>query len=498
MVDKVLVANRGEIAIRVMRSLREMGVATVAVYSDADVNAPHVRYADESVRLGPGPSADSYLSMERVLQACEQTGADAVHPGYGFLSERAVFAQACEDAGVIFIGPRADAIDAMGHKTRARRLMESAGVPVVPGAHIDELDNLAAKAETLGYPVMLKAAAGGGGKGMRLVECEGDLLGAFERATSEAKGAFGDDTVYMEKAIVNPRHVEIQVLADDHGQCVHLYERDCSLQRRHQKVVEETPSPAPQVTDDLVRRMGEVAVRAARAVNYRSAGTVEFLVDGDGAFYFLEMNTRLQVEHPITEWVTQVDLVRAQVRVAMGEPLPFAQGDLARHGHAMECRVYAEDASRNFMPSPGRILSMLEPAGPGVRVDSGVVAGTEVSTLYDPMLSKLSVWAPTRGEAIARMKRALSEYVITGITTNLDFHRRVMDEPDFVTGRYTTAYLEEHSHLTGDHPWNEATSDAVAAAAALRAHGGEMGVPPADPARAVRFSAWQRASMPKS
>ncbi|MFW5921610.1 MAG: acetyl-CoA carboxylase biotin carboxylase subunit [Polyangiales bacterium] len=444
MFDKVLVANRGEIAVRVIRTLREMGIATVAVYSEPDRGALHVRLADEAYPIGPAASSESYLVVDKILDVCKQSGAQAVHPGYGFLSENPRFARACADSDIVFIGPDASAMEAMGSKTAAREKMTAAGVPVVPGSHVGSIEELKKAADGVGYPVMLKAAAGGGGKGMRFVSEPGELVGAFERAQSEARSSFGDETVYLEKAIVRPRHVEIQVLADARGNAVHFFERDCSVQRRHQKVVEETPTPAPARTPELIEKMGEVAVRAAKAVNYRGAGTVEFLMDPDGNFYFLEMNTRLQVEHPITELITGVDLVREMVRIAAGEPLGYEQKDIRRHGAAIECRIYAEDPETNFMPSPGTIELLKAPAGPGVRDDSGVYGGAEISPNYDPLVSKLCVWAPTRGQAVQRMRRALTEYVVTGIKTNIPFHLRLLDNEEFASGNYDTGIIDRH------------------------------------------------------
>jgi len=444
MFRKVLIANRGEIAVRVIRALREMGIASVAVYSDADRSALHVRMADEAWPIGPAPSSESYLVIDRILEACKKSGAEAVHPGYGFLSENAAFAQACADAGVVFIGPPAEAMTAMGNKTAARAKMLAANVPVVPGAQADSDKGLTSAAKELGYPVMLKAASGGGGKGMRLVHREEDLLGAYARAQSEARSSFGDDTVYIEKAIENPRHIEIQVLADTHGNAVHLFERDCSIQRRHQKVLEETPSPFGGATEQRIAEMGEVAVRAAKAVDYCSAGTVEFLMAPNGDFYFLEMNTRLQVEHPITELITGVDLVRQQVRIAAGEPLSLKQEDIKRRGHAIECRIYAEDPSSGFMPSPGRIDRLREPSGPGVRNDSCAYEGCVIERFYDPLISKLCVWAATREEAIGRMRRALSEYMVGGIRTNLPFHLALTENNAFRAGEYDTGFIAAH------------------------------------------------------
>lgn len=444
MFDKVLVANRGEIAVRIIRTLREMGIKSVAVYSEADRGALHVRMADEAYPIGPAPSSESYLVIERLLDVCRRSGAQAVHPGYGFLSEKPAFAQACKDAGITFIGPDASAMIAMGSKTAARERMIAAGVPVVPGVNAGTIEELAAAAEKVGYPVMLKAANGGGGKGMRLVEKPEDLAHSYERARSEAKSAFGDETVYLEKAVVRPRHVEIQVLGDKFGDTVHVFERDCSIQRRHQKVVEETPTPSPVSSPELIAKMGEVAVRAAKAVGYHSAGTVEFLLSQTGEFYFLEMNTRLQVEHPITELISGLDLVHEMVRVARGEKLGFAQGDLKRHGHAIQCRIYAEDPATGFLPSPGKIDVLRVPDGPGIRNDAGTYEGAEVSSYYDPLISKLCAWAPDRPRALAKMKRALSEYVVTGIQTNIPFHLRLLEHPDYLRGDFDTGFIERH------------------------------------------------------
>ena len=458
MFDKVLIANRGEIAVRIIRTLRELGIRSVAVFSDADRGALHVRMADEAVHVGPALVSESYLRIDRILDACKRTGARAVHPGYGFLSEKIELAEACAAAGVTFIGPPAEAISSMGSKTAARARVVAAGVPVVPGGTADSVEDALVSARRIGYPVMVKAAMGGGGKGMRLVLNESALPPAVERASSEAKQAFGDGTVYLEKALMKPRHVEIQLLGDRHGEVVHLFERDCSIQRRHQKVVEETPCPA--ATDELVMRMGEVAVRAAKAVGYYSAGTVEFLLDEDGSFYFLEMNTRLQVEHPITEWVTGIDLVREMVRVAAGERLGYSQADVTRRGASIECRVYAEDPDAGFMPSPGTIRALRVPQGPFVRDDGGVYAGAEVSSHYDPMISKLSVWAPTRAQAIVRMRRALGEYVVSGIKNNLGFLERIMDNADFAAGHYDTGFIEAHkSQLFGAQPPADGTAE---------------------------------------
>ncbi len=439
---KVLVANRGEIAVRVIRTLREMGIASVAVYSEVDRASLHVRTADEAYPIGRAPAAESYLRIDRIMDVARKARCDAIHPGYGFLSENPALPDACETAGVVFIGPPASAMRSLATKPAARDQMASAGVPIIPGARCTTAAQAVAAAEAIGFPVMLKAASGGGGRGMRLVVHASEMDGAWDRARGEAKKFFGDDTVYLEKALVRPRHVEIQVLGDQHGNMVHAFERDCSIQRRNQKVVEETPSPA--ASRELVARMGEIAVEGARSVGYFSAGTFEFLLAEDGSFYFLEMNTRLQVEHPVTELVTGVDLVREMVRVAQGEPLGFGQDDMAARGAAMECRVYAEDPA-TFLPSPGTIETLVVPAGPWVRDDSGVYAGSAISSHYDPLISKLSVWAPTRAQAVARMKRALSEYVVTGIRTNLAFHQRLLAHPEFVAGRYDTGFIERHA-----------------------------------------------------
>ncbi|ATB45557.1 acetyl-CoA carboxylase biotin carboxylase subunit [Corallococcus macrosporus] len=448
-IRKVLVANRGEIAIRVMRTCKELGIATVAVYSEADRSALHVRTADQAIFVGPPPSRESYLVQQRILDAAKQAGADAIHPGYGFLSENASFVRACESAGLTFIGPPASAMDSMGEKTRARANMIKAGVPVVPGTTepIPSVEEARAYVEKIGFPVMLKAAGGGGGKGMRKVERMEDFESSWRSAKSEALNAFGNDAVYIEKYLEKPHHVEIQVFADQYGNTIHLNERECSAQRRHQKVVEETPSPI--LTPELRAKMGEVAVKAAKAVNYVGAGTVEFLVDVHRNFYFLEMNTRLQVEHPVTEWVTGLDLVAMQIRAAEGEKLGLTEAPQP-NGHSIEVRVYAEDPSRNFMPSPGKITYLRVPGGPNVRDDSGVFPGYTVPNVYDPMISKLSVWAPTRREAIARAQRALSEYVVKGITTNIRYLKAILANPEFIEGDYDTSFLtRQHDTLLG-------------------------------------------------
>jgi acetyl-CoA carboxylase, biotin carboxylase subunit len=444
MIKKILIANRGEIAIRIMRSCREMGIATVAVYSDADRKSLHVRYADEAVHIGPSPSQESYLVKEKIIDAAKISGADAIHPGYGFLSENADFAELVRKEGLIFIGPPAESIRMMGDKISARNIMTAAGVPVVPGTRekITDTGKALEIIKNIGYPVMIKASAGGGGKGMRLVFDESESLNAINSAKSEAKAAFGDDSVYIEKYISSPHHIEFQILADKHGNVIHLCERECSIQRRHQKIVEETPSPI--MREDLRREMGEKAIAAARSVNYEGAGTIEFLVDDRLNYYFLEMNTRLQVEHPITELVTGVDLVKEQIRIASGEKLSYGQADISQVGHAVECRIYAEDPDNNFMPSPGLISKISEPMGFGVRVDGYVYAGFEIPLHYDPMISKLVTWGKTREEAIKRMHRALGEYHVTGIRTSIDFLVKIMEIQAFLEGKYDTHFIEAH------------------------------------------------------
>jgi acetyl-CoA carboxylase biotin carboxylase subunit len=472
-IRKVLVANRGEIAVRVIRTCREMGISTVAVYSDADRGALHVRLADEAVRIGPPPSRESYLAIERIVGAAELTRADAVHPGYGFLAERAEFARALQAAGITFIGPRPESMEAMGVKTTARDNMAAAGVPVVPGspAPIADADEARRIAGEIGYPVMIKAAAGGGGKGMKKCERADDFLSLWQSAKREAAGAFGDDRLYLEKFLEVPRHVEIQVFADEHGHTIHLGERECSIQRRQQKIVEESPSC---VLDEPMRQaMGEVAVKAARAVGYRGAGTVEFLVDARRNFYFLEMNTRLQVEHPVTEMCTGLDLVRMQIQVAQGEELPLAQGEVSRRGHAIEARIYAEDPSRGFIPCPGKITYLRAAGGPGIRDDSGVYAGWTVPQFYDPMIAKLIAWAPTREQAIEKLKRALTAYVVHGITTNTAYLAGVLDHPAFRSGVYDTGFCARYAEdlkLAPDPRYETVALIAAAVAAYQREH----------------------------
>jgi acetyl-CoA carboxylase biotin carboxylase subunit len=442
MFRKVLIANRGEIAVRIIRTLHEMEIGAVAVYSEPDREALHVRMADEAYPIGPALASESYLRIDKLMDVAKRAGCDALNPGYGFLSENPALPEACEAAGITFIGPPASAMRAMGLKTAARDKMAAAGVPIVPGGDASTLDEAKATARRVGYPVMLKATAGGGGKGMRLVHKEEELGPALERARSEAKKSFGDETVYIEKAVIQPRHVEIQVFGDRDGNMVHFFERDCSIQRRHQKVVEETPCPA--IDDDIVRQMGEVAVKGAEAVGYFSAGTFEFLLGQDKQFYFLEMNTRLQVEHPVTELITGMDLVREMVRVAAGESLGYSQKDVQRRGAANECRIYAEDPATGFLPSPGKITKLRTPSGPGIRDDGGAYEGCTISPNYDPLISKLCVWAPDRARAVARMRRAIGEYVVAGIKTNLPFHERLFEHPEFVAGKYDTGFIDRN------------------------------------------------------
>ncbi len=453
MFSKILVANRGEIAIRVMRACREMGIKSVAVYSEADAKAQHVRYADQAFPLGPAPASESYLVYDKVIDAAQRAGAEAIHPGYGFLSENPAFARKVKRAGLVFIGPKPDTIKLLGDKTAARKRMIEAGVPVVPGTEetAADLEEVRALADDMGYPVLLKAAAGGGGKGMRVVR-EADELGrAYRLARSEAESAFGDDRVYLEKYIERPRHIEVQIIADAKGHTVHLGERECSIQRRHQKVVEECPSPI--VDQEMRERLGQAAVKAAKSAHYLNAGTVEFLVDEARSFYFLEVNTRLQVEHPVTEMVTGIDLVREQICIAAGLPLSFTQDDVDWRGSAIECRVYAEDSSNNFMPSVGSIRSYREPGGPGVRVDSGLAAGDEVTVYYDPLIAKLICWGSDREQAIARMKRALEEYMITGVKTGIPLLRQVMSHESYADADISTHFIEDNMEVLLQKPY---------------------------------------------
>jgi acetyl-CoA carboxylase biotin carboxylase subunit len=443
MFRKILIANRGEIAVRIERACRELGVRSVAVYSDVDRASLHVRLADEAYAIGPASSRESYLSIQNILSVARSAECDAIHPGYGFLSENAAFARACADAGVAFIGPSPEAMERLGSKTAARYLAHETRVPTVPGTldPIEKADAALAAAKKIGFPVVLKAVAGGGGKGMRLVDRESELAGAWRDASSEAQNAFGDDRLYLEKYLSRPRHIEMQVLGDHHGHLLYLGERECSVQRRYQKVIEEAPSPI--VTPELRKKMGEAAVKLARAAGYTNAGTVEFLVDADRNFYFLEMNTRLQVEHPVTEMVTSLDLVKLQIRIASGEPLPFRQEDVKIVGHAIECRIYAEDPDNNFFPSPGTILEQRTPAGPGIRLDDGVYAGWTVPNEYDPLLGKLIARGGDRAETIARMQRALREYYVIGIKTNIALFRRILDDPAFQKGDIYTRWLDD-------------------------------------------------------
>ena len=443
MFKKILIANRGEIAVRIIRACRELGIQTVAVFSDADRNSLHVRLCDEAYPIGPAPSRESYLCIDKLMDVARRSGCDALHPGYGFLAENAALPRACTDAGLTFIGPPPDAMESLGSKTSGRQLARRSDVPTVPGTNepIEKISEARALAQSMGYPVLLKAVAGGGGKGMRVVSSDGEFESAFRDASSEALNAFGDDRLYLEKYLERPRHIEVQILADAHGRVVSLGERECSIQRRHQKVVEEAPSPI--VTPDLRRKMGEAAVRLARAGGYVNAGTVEFLVDQNLNFYFLEVNTRLQVEHPVTEQVTSLDLVKLQIAIAAGHRLPFAWESITPRGHAMEVRLYAEDPDNNFFPSPGKILSRHAPSGPGIRLDEGVYEGWTVPNDYDPLLSKLIAWGNSREETISRLRRALDEYTISGIKTNAGLFRRILTEPDFLRGEIHTKWLDE-------------------------------------------------------
>ena len=444
MIKKILIANRGEIAVRIMRTCREMDIKSVAVYSDADRRSLHVRYAGEAFHIGPSPSNESYLVMDKIIAAAKKSGADAIHPGYGFLSENAEFAKKVRQAGIIFIGPSSHAISIMGDKIVARQTAMACGVPVVPGTSTPVTNEKEVKkvAGEIGYPVIIKASAGGGGKGMRLVQKEDELFDALRMAKSEAMASFGDDSVYVEKYIESPHHIEFQLLADQHGHVIHLCERECSIQRRHQKVVEESPSTI--MTPELREKMGTAAVMLAKSVDYEGAGTVEFLVDDKGNYFFLEMNTRLQVEHPITERVVGLDLVKEQIRIAAGDKLPYKQEEIKQQGHAIECRICAEDPDNNFMPDPGLIKHITEPLGFGVRTDGYVYEGYEIPIYYDPMISKLIVWGRTRKDAINRMKRALYEYKITGVKTSIPFLERIMNTPDFIKGNYDTHFIPKN------------------------------------------------------
>jgi acetyl-CoA carboxylase, biotin carboxylase subunit len=496
-IRRILVANRGEIAVRIIRACHDEGLDAVAVYSDADRLAPHVRQADAAVPIGPAPAADSYLDVQKLVSAAQHSGCQAVHPGYGFLSERALFADACARVGLVFIGPPAAAIRAMGEKTEARRRMQAAGVPVVPGstAPLEDAADARREAKRIGYPVLLKAAAGGGGKGMRLVRGESELEDALEAARREATKSFGDGSVYIEKYLERPRHIEIQVLADRHGRVVALGERECSIQRRHQKLIEEAPSTA--VTPALRRRLSEAATAAAGAVGYVSAGTIEFLLTPSGEFYFLEMNTRIQVEHPVTELVYGVDLVREQLRIAAGQPMRVHVGGTPLHprGHAIECRITAEDPFNDFLPATGVLQYLRAPSGPGIRWDAGVEAGNEVTLFYDPLLAKLIAWGETRESAIQRMRRALTELLIVGLPTSQPFHLRVMDDPEFLRGEVDITYLERAGARVLSTTPQPGLERALAVAAALVADQGHDRPPPSGlTARPPQLSGWLQES----
>jgi acetyl-CoA carboxylase, biotin carboxylase subunit len=468
MFKRILIANRGEIAVRIIRACRDLNIRSIAVFSEADRDSLQVRLADEAYPIGPAPSLDSYLVMYKIIETAQKSHADAIHPGYGFLSENAVFAEACNRAGIVFIGPPPDAIRTLGDKMAARKMMKQAGVPIVPGTEgpiEDEIGTIKI-AEWIGYPILIKAAAGGGGKGMRVVHDKSEIKSAVRAAHSEAKSAFGDDRIYIEKYLPGPRHIEIQIIADSHGNYVYLGERECSIQRRHQKVIEEAPSP---LVDSAMRtKMGEAAVAAARAAGYVNAGTIEFLADDKRNFYFLEVNTRLQVEHPVTEFVTGIDLAVEQIRIAAGERLSFNQSDIEIKGHALECRIYAEDPSSDFMPSTGLISLYQEPAGPGVRVDTGVYEGAEISVYYDPLIAKLLAYGKDRSQAIARMLRALHEFHIAGITTNINFHKTILNHPEFVAGHLTTRFIERYYKVDDDN--SKPVLNSIALVAALAEH----------------------------
>lgn len=473
MFNKVLIANRGEIAVRILRACRELGMQTVAVYSEADRHALHVRYADEAYLLGAAQSRDSYLRGEKIIEIARKCGSGAIHPGYGFLAERADFAQACLDAGLAFIGPRPSAIAAMGDKAVARATVARAGVPVVPGTEGEGSlrdDDLLQLAPQIGFPLLIKATAGGGGKGMREVRTLEEMPGLLQAARREAEASFGDSNVYLEKLVEGARHIEMQILADEHGNVVHLGERECSLQRRHQKLLEESPSPFVGENEELRQQMGQVAVRAAQAVHYVNAGTIEFLVDKDKNFFFLEMNTRLQVEHPVTELVTGLDIVKEQIRIARGRHLRYQQGDVKMKGWAIECRINAEDPYNNFLPSTGRISHSILPTGPGVRVDTGVFPGFEISPYYDSLISKLIVWGETRAEAILRMRRALEEYKIVGVRTNIPFHQNLMDSHRFMGGQFDTRFVEERFSMDAPEEGRGSRPEIAAIFATLVAH----------------------------
>lgn len=491
MFNKVLIANRGEIAVRIIKACRELDIRTVAVYSESDRNSLHVLTSDEAVCIGPPPALESYLNMERIIDTAHKTGAQAIHPGYGFLAENPRFARMCEDEGLVFIGPNSQAMDLVGDKIRSRLTMEKAGVPIIPGMKgtLQSLEEYEKAAESIGYPLMIKASAGGGGKGMRIVYQPENLRSSLEGGMREAKSAFGDESVYLEKYIEEPRHVEFQVLADQHGNVVHLFERECSIQRRHQKIIEETPSPV--LTPELREEMGKTAVKVMKTAGYTNAGTVEFLLDKNKNFYFLEVNARLQVEHPVTELTTGVDLVHQQLRVAAGEKIAFSQEKLSQRGHSLECRIYAEDPANNFLPSSGKILYYKEPCGPGIRHDGGVYSGFEVPIYYDPILAKLIVWAENREKACRRMFRALSDYVILGIQTTVPFLKEVVNHPAFLKGRTTTHFINRHFEK-----WKPAEKSVEGAkfallAAALKAAAGKPAVKRTQIEAKEIFSPWQ-------
>ncbi len=494
MFQKILIANRGEIALRIIRACQERGIDTVAVYSDADRSALHVRYADEAWRIGPAPASESYLRGDVIIDVARQAGADAIHPGYGFLAENADFAAACREAGVTFIGPPPEAIRLMGDKVTARATVAKAGVPLIPGtpAGLSDDDLLAAAAE-IGYPVLVKASAGGGGKGMRQVNRPEDMISSLSAARRESLKAFGDDTVYLEKMVVGARHVEIQILADAHGNVIHLGERECSIQRRHQKLVEESPSVA--VDGELRAQMGAVAVAAAQAVGYVSAGTVEFLLDKDGNFYFLEMNTRLQVEHPVTELVTGVDIVKEMIAIADGRKLRFSQDDIKMKGWAIEARITAEDPANNFMPSTGRIVALREPTGPGIRIESGVYVGMDVGLYYDPMIAKLIAYGENRAEAILRLRRALMEYRIAGVKTSIPFHLGLVDTPRFQWGQFDTRFLETHAPPVTEDIDEKRQIAAIVSALLLHQRGQQAVTLGHDDARTGGVSTWRKAAL---
>jgi len=493
MFRKILIANRGEIAVRIIRACRDLGIQSVAIFSDVDRPSLHVRYADEAYWVGPAPASESYLSIQRVLEVARRSGAEAVHPGYGFLSENPAFAEACEAHGLVFIGPSSETLRLTGSKTAARRLAARAGVPIVPGTDRDLSDEEIEKiAPTIGFPLVIKASAGGGGKGMRIVQTPHELPSAVRAARSEGQSSFGDPAIYLEKYISRPRHVEMQILADGKGKVLYLGERECSIQRRHQKVVEEAPSTF--VDETLRRRLGEAAIRIAEACGYRNAGTVEFLIDQDRNFYFLEVNARLQVEHPVTEMVTGIDLVKKQILIAAGEGIPYEQQDITLWGHAIECRVYAEDPFHQFLPSPGRITVLRTPGGPGIRNDVGVFEGSEVSIYYDPIIAKLIAWGKDRQEAIQRMRRALREYMILGVQTTIPFHQRVMEDPRFVRGEIDTTYIDQMLEKEERKP-DERYRDVALLAGALHLLFKEQKVaPPRAALREERQSLWKLAA----